>query len=98
MIVGTVNVVTLDGPSGAGKGTVGVSIAKRLSYNYLDSGALYRALAVAGERHNVDLNDKKRLIKLAINLDISFQAETASGMTVFLEGEDISGDLSLIHI
>ena len=59
MIVGTVNVVTLDGPSGAGKGTVGVSIAKRLSYNYLDSGALYRALAVAGERHNVDLNDKK---------------------------------------
>ncbi len=105
MIVGTVNVVTLDGPSGAGKGTVGVSIAKRLSYNYLDSGALYRALAVAGERHNVDLNDKKRLIKLAINLDISFQAETAqaettqaetaSGMTVFLEGEDISGDIAL---
>ena len=95
MIVSTVNVVTLDGPSGAGKGTVGMSIAKKLSYNYLDSGALYRALAVAVERHNVDLNDKKRLIKLAINLDISFQAETASGMTVFLEGEDISGDIAL---
>ena len=55
----------------------------------------YRALAVAVERHNVDLNDKKRLKKLAINLDISFQAETMSGMQVFLEGENISRDIAL---
>ncbi len=95
MIVSAVNVLTLDGPSGVGKGTVGVSMAKKLSYNYLDSGALYRTLAVAAERWDVDLNDKKGLKKLANNLDISFQAESASTIKPFLDGEDITRELML---
>tara|TARA_E500000178_G_scaffold347803_1_gene401722 strand:- start:35434 stop:36114 length:681 start_codon:yes stop_codon:yes gene_type:complete len=93
--VSIVNVVTLDGPSGAGKGTLGVSIANKLSYNYLDSGVFYRALAVAAERHNVDLNDKEGLKKLANNLDIFFQVEFASIIKLFLEGEDVTRELML---
>lgn len=68
----SVPVVTIDGPSGAGKGTVAQAAAAKLGWNYLESGALYRVLGLLAARNNVALDDVDGLVKLAGNLDLSF--------------------------
>jgi len=82
----SVPVITLDGPSGSGKGTVGRAVAERLGWHFLDSGALYRVLGLAALRHGVALDDEATLATLAQDLDVTFQGER-----VILEGEDVSG-------
>ncbi len=78
-------VITIDGPSGSGKGTVGRAVAARLGWHFLDSGALYRVLGLAALRHGVDLGDEAALAALARDLDVRFE-----GARVILEGEDVS--------
>ena len=68
-----VAVITIDGPSGAGKGTISRIVAKKLGYHYLDSGALYRLLGLASKRHNVKLTSVSCLATLAEHMDISFK-------------------------
>ena len=74
-----VPVITVDGPSGAGKGTVCLILARRLGFHYLDSGALYRALAVAAARHQVGVDNIAALAVLAAHMDVSFAMERGDG-------------------
>lgn len=65
-------VITIDGPSGSGKGTIAGLLAARLGWNVLDSGALYRVLGFAAEQAGVDLEDGERLAELALEMDLRF--------------------------
>jgi len=85
---GSVPVVTLDGPAGAGKGTVSRAIARRLGWHYLDSGAIYRALAVAVQDLGLDLDDVDGIVAVADSMALSFAA--GEPPAVMLDGQDIS--------
>lgn len=82
-------VLTIDGPSGSGKGTIAQLIAKKLGWHYLDSGAIYRVLAQAAIKHNIDLSDEAKLSEMAQRLDLVFSLDN-DALTVLLEGEDVS--------
>jgi cytidylate kinase len=82
-------VLTIDGPSGSGKGTVAQLIAEKLGWHYLDSGAIYRVLAQAALKHDLDLSDEASVTKLAEKLDVQF-AIADGELKVLLEGEDVS--------
>ncbi len=83
-------VIAIDGPSGAGKGTVSRAVARALGWSLLDSGALYRLVALAGRRAGVDLADGEALARIAANLDIRFGATAAGGEIVELDGRDVT--------
>ena len=84
-------VITIDGPSGSGKGTVAALLAGKLGWNFLDSGALYRLLAFAARNHGVDLTNEEALKTLAANLDVQFgAAQDGHGMRIVLEGEEVT--------
>lgn len=85
-------VITVDGPSGAGKGTLCMMLAEKLGFHLLDSGAIYRVLALAALHHGVDLDSEDDLVPLAIHLDVQFIAQ-GDLVQVILEGEDVSGEL-----
>jgi cytidylate kinase len=87
----TYPVITIDGPSGAGKGTVSKMIAERLGWHFLDSGAIYRVLALAVVHHDIAVDDDGSLVPLAAHLDVCFQTDPDTLETrVILEGEDVS--------
>lgn len=81
-------VVTLDGPAGAGKGTVSRAIAKKLGWHYLDSGAIYRSLAVAVQDAGVDLEDVDGIVAVANQMALSF--ESGDVPAVVLNGQNIA--------
>ncbi|MEZ8885523.1 (d)CMP kinase [Vibrio sp. 10N.222.54.F6] len=85
-------VITVDGPSGAGKGTLCMLLADKLGFHLLDSGAIYRVLALAAIHHGVDTESEDALVPLATHLDVQFVAE-GDLVKVILEGEDVSGEL-----
>ena len=81
--------LTIDGPSGSGKGTIAQLMAKYLGWHYLDSGCIYRALAQAAISHKIELNDAQALSGLAAELDIVFSF-LDNQLVVLLEGKDVS--------
>ena len=84
-------VITIDGPSGSGKGTVAGKLAKSLGWNLLDSGALYRLLAFAASNHGVALDNEALLEKLAAHLDVQFVGATdGKHARIILEGDDVT--------
>jgi cytidylate kinase len=83
------NVITIDGPAGSGKSTISRLLAKRLNRLYLDTGAMYRAVALAAKRQGTDMTDAKKLGELCRSLDIRFKADEEPPR-LFLWGEDIS--------
>ena len=88
------SVITIDGPSGAGKGTIARLLADKLGWQLLDSGAIYRVLALAAIHHNVALDNEDALTPLAGHLDVSFISDNETGtIKVILEGEDVSRDI-----
>jgi len=90
----TVPVITIDGPTASGKGTIARLLAQRLGWHILDSGALYRLVALAAEKHSIALDDVESLQPLAAHLDVEFVAnEGAEEMAVLLEGEDVTLEL-----
>jgi len=78
-------IVTLDGPAGAGKSSVARELARRLGYRFLDTGAMYRAVALAAIRHGVPWSDGEALVQLAHRVTIRLD-----GQRVLLDGEDVS--------
>ena len=82
-------VLTIDGPSGSGKGTVAQLMAKDLGWHYLDSGALYRVLAQASIKHGVELGDESSISTLAKNLDVVFLVKSGE-LEVLLEGWNVT--------
>jgi cytidylate kinase len=86
------NVITIDGPAGSGKSTISRLLAKKLGYLYLDTGAMYRAVALAAKRKKIDLNDGKALEELCTSLDLHFKTDQAPP-SLFLNGEDISSSI-----
>ncbi len=89
-VPGTVPVIAVDGPTASGKGTLAVELAHRLGYHLLDSGALYRATALAAHDAGIGLDDGPALARLAATLDLRF-----TGHQIFLNGRDISDPLRL---
>jgi len=88
-----VPVLTIDGPSGAGKGTISRLVAKKLGWNYLDSGSIYRSLAIALLQQAVDLADEAAIVKIAETMDLAF--ECGDALVVKLNGIDITAQLGL---
>ncbi len=85
-------IVTIDGPSGSGKGTIAALLAKTLNWHLLDSGALYRLTALAANNHGVDLADEAAVSIVASKLDVQFQPSD-SGLAVILEGQSVGPTL-----
>ncbi|MCK9397659.1 MAG: (d)CMP kinase [Methylobacter sp.] len=89
----TVPVLTIDGPSGAGKGTVSRAVAKKLGWNYLDSGSIYRSLAIAALKQHVDLENEVGIVDIALAMTLEF--DCGDELVVKLNGEDITAQLGL---
>ncbi|MDP1774174.1 MAG: (d)CMP kinase [Methylobacter sp.] len=89
----TIPVLTIDGPSGAGKGTVSRAVAKKLGWNYLDSGSIYRSLAIAVLQQAVDLEDETAVVNVAQAMALDFDCHDE--LVVRLDGEDITAQLGL---
>ncbi|BCQ34129.1 MULTISPECIES: (d)CMP kinase [Erwinia] len=85
-------VITIDGPSGAGKGTLCKAMAEALQWHLLDSGAIYRVLALAALHHQVDMASEEALVPIAAHLDVRFVSNNGE-MEVILEGEDVTGEI-----
>jgi len=84
----TIPVLTIDGPSGAGKGTVSRAVAKKLGWNYLDSGSIYRSLAISALDKQVDLTDEAAIAQIAREMQLAFECNDS--LTVKLDGVDIT--------
>lgn len=82
-------VLAIDGPGGAGKGTVSLLLARRLGWHYLDSGALYRLVAVAAARDGLDIDDGEALARAVGHLQIEFRV-TADALQVWLDGAEVT--------
>jgi len=87
-------VIAIDGPSGAGKGTVSRAVAKQLGWHYLDSGSIYRSLAIAITYKQIDLADIAAIVATAQLMQLAFECGD-DHLTVKLNGEDISAQLGL---
>ena len=88
-----VPVITIDGPSGSGKGTISQALAGQLGWHHLDSGALYRLLAYAALHESLDLADAAALTALAGRLSENYRLPTPDHPGIFLDGVDVSDDL-----
>jgi len=85
-------IIAIDGPSGAGKSTLAKRLAKELNFIYLDTGAMYRALALKVLREGVDLADDARLAELIRGTEIAL-AEKEGWLVVLLDGRDVAGEI-----
>ena len=85
-------IITIDGPSGVGKGTIARITSESVGFNYLDSGAMYRALALFADLHGIQKEDDKRLKKLLIDFHIRFIKEDGKEK-VFINSDDVTEDI-----
>lgn len=82
-------VITLDGPSGTGKGTICHMLANHLGWHVLDSGSIYRVLALAARYQHIDYADVEAMAKLALSLDLRFETDPHRPPAVLLEEKDV---------
>lgn len=78
-------VIAIDGPTASGKGTVAMRVAEHLGFHYLDSGALYRLVALASEHVNISENESKKIGELASKMRVQFK-----GTSIYLDGKDVT--------
>ena len=83
-------VITIDGPAGSGKGTISQRVAEALDWKILDSGALYRLVALAAKRKGVSFDQEDSLATIAEELDVVFRTRRSGGVEITLEGDDVS--------
>lgn len=86
-------VLTIDGPSGSGKGTISRIVAQRLRWHYLDSGALYRAVGIAAGWSDIDLSDASALVRCTFDTEIGFRDDAVGEPRVLVNGMDATDDL-----
>lgn len=86
-------ILTIDGPSGSGKGTISRAVAERLGWHYLDSGALYRAVGLAAAWEGVDLSDAEAVALCARRTEIRFETQGAGEPHVIVNGKDATRQL-----
>ncbi len=86
-------ILTIDGPSGSGKGTISRAVAERLGWHYLDSGALYRAVGLAAAWEGVDLSDPEAVAQCARRTQIRFETQGAGEPHVIVNGKDATRQL-----
>jgi len=86
-------VITIDGPSGSGKGTLSQMLARHLGYHLLDSGALYRLVALAAMKKNVDLSNEQAVSDVAKTLDVIFCIENKESAQILLEGIAVGDEI-----
>lgn len=92
-VVVNIPVITIDGPSGSGKGAISRALARELDWHYLDSGALYRLLAFAATHAGVALDDADGLVGLAARVQAGYSAPPTDRPTILLDGKDINAEL-----
>lgn len=83
-------IITIDGPSGTGKGTISQKLAHYLGWHYLDSGALYRVLACTALSRGLNLTEPDALVQLAHQLHLQFKVDDELNTQVFADGQDIT--------
>ena len=83
-------IIAIDGPAGSGKSTIAREVARRFGFAKLDTGAMYRSVALAALRRGVDLDDADAVAALARGLSITFGSECHGNVSVFVDGEDVS--------
>ena len=88
-------VLTIDGPSGSGKGTISRAVAHRLGWHYLDSGAIYRAVGLAAAWENIDLSDADSVAACAARTEIRFESDDAGEPRVIVNGKDATHQLRM---
>ena len=86
-------IITIDGPAGSGKSTVASRLAEVLGFQYLRTGLMYRAVALAGLRRGVDWNDPDALVRVAKEIRLTFD-----GPHIFLDGEDVSTEVETLRV
>ncbi|MEM4658691.1 MAG: (d)CMP kinase [Candidatus Methanosuratincola sp.] len=86
-------VITIDGPSGAGKGTVARELAKRLGLHYLDTGAMYRAVALSARRKGIDIDDDERLKAMLGSISIAIEQRGDGTQAVLLDGVEVTEEI-----
>jgi len=89
----TVPVITIDGPSGTGKGTIGKMLATHLGWHYLDSGAIYRVLAFAAQKNGIQHDETEKLVALCSRLKLRFQTDKSHNSNVILDEQDVSHEI-----
>ncbi len=85
-------IIAIDGPAGSGKSTVAKILAKRFKYKYIDTGAMYRAVALKAIKNNIKLTDEKMVSKIADNIKIEFAAD-GNNQRVYADGEDVTSKI-----
>lgn len=90
-------IVAIDGPSGAGKSTLGKMLAKKFNLLYLDTGAMYRAVALAAMRKNVIWEDRETIARIAADAKIELVGEP-DDLKIFLDGEDVTTDIRTLDV
>ena len=88
-------VLTIDGPSGSGKGTISRAVADRLGWHYLDSGAIYRAVGLAAAWENVDLSDPEAVAQCAARTEMRFETAESGELHVIVNGKDATRQLRM---
>lgn len=91
--VAAIPVIAIDGPSGSGKGTIARQVAAALAFHLLDSGALYRLVALATNRRETDSPDEEAIASIAAALDVRFSTDENGSEQVWLSGEEVSAEL-----
>ncbi len=84
------SIIAIDGPAGSGKSTVARLLAQKLKYDYIDTGAMYRAFTLKALREGLDLNNERVLIALAEKTELDIRQDDANGIKVMLDNEDVT--------
>ena len=90
-------IVAIDGPSGAGKSTLGKMLAKKFDLLYLDTGAMYRAVALSAMQKNVIWEDRETIAEIAADARIELLGDP-DNMRVFLDGDDVTTDIRTLDV